>query len=180
MVADPGMRIAAPPPDPTAVQLRHLVGTQVWGIRPLLAGYFEVVSTDPWMNRREALLSWWETVSRRTTGIVLGGIVVRHDWPDKLVGFCAAEVQVDQTNRTRALMVYGAYVMPGYRSARLRDETLRALTGFARTHGATYIGTLAARGPALARWLGRGFRPLGRAEDHDYIAAPIPHAGGVG
>lgn len=166
-------------PDPAAVQLRTLVGKQVWSIRPLLAGYFQAVPEDPWRARREALVGWWEDVSRRPGGLVLGGVVVRTDWPDKLVGFCAAEVQADEANNTRALMVFGAYVMPGYRSQRLREETLGVLTAFARTHGASYIGTLAARGPVLARWLGRGFRPLGRAEGQDYIAAPIPQAGGI-
>lgn len=129
--------------------IEAISGGRVWLLRPLIAAYFRTTPQDPWANIPEECLAWWELVSEGE-----GGLVLMATLGDEPMGFCVAEILRDEPNRTRCCMVYAAYAAPIIRSSELRDETLRRLKAHARAHGATYLSTFAARGRALARWLG--------------------------
>jgi GNAT superfamily N-acetyltransferase len=149
-------------------RLGRLVGPEVQALEPLLAAYFAAVPEDPWADVPQDALAWYQILSESAGGLVLVAVA-----EDRIVGFCVAEVVIDEPNRTRCMMVYAAYVAPGSRSRALREQALRALRGFAHAHGATYLSAIAFRGRALARWLGPDWRDAGEHDGYCYLVGRL-------
>ena len=154
-----------------SVTLGRLVGPPVWALEPLIHAYGKVVPSDPWANHPDECVAWYQLVSESPAGLVLVAAVGQ-----RLAGFCVAEVLVDKPNATRCCMIYAAYATPPIRSPQLRDDTVAALRAHACTHGASYLSTFAARGLALARWLGPEWRYAGDHNGRAYLVGRIPEA----
>src|SRR5438876_3207207 len=89
------------------IRLGRLVGPEVQALEPLLAAYFAAVPEDPWADVPQDALAWYQILSESPGGLVLVAVA-----EDRLIGFCVAEVVIDEPNRTRCMMVYAAYVAP--------------------------------------------------------------------